>query len=39
MFGACDAVRKTQNLILPIMSKQEEIKREYDLYICIKFIR
>lgn len=37
MFGACDAVRKTP-LILTIMSKQEEIKREYDLYICIEFI-
>lgn len=37
MFGACDAVRKTP-LILPTMSKQEEIKREYDLYICIELI-
>lgn len=38
MLGACNTVRKTP-LILPIMSKQEEIKREYDLYIYIEFIR
>lgn len=31
MFGACDAVRKTQNLILPIMSKQEEMYKIYSL--------